>query len=105
MYDKYYNVREFLSNCGFVQPDMNSETGVHYVYLMPAEKARFDINLTGRVCSAYYPDLQYNKKNINAYSTKETVVSLKWEETDSPELIIQNLKDFFTKILTILGRV
>ena len=103
MFDKNYAIREFLTNCGFVQPDMNGESGTLYVYLLPSEKARFEVKLASCTCEAYYPDFQYNK--TNTYATKDTVVSIKWKDEDDPETVIENLKDFFTKILNILGRV
>lgn len=102
MYDNYYTIRQFLINCGFVQPDMNSESGSYYVYLLPAEKARFEVNLFAHKCDAYYPDFQYNK--TNTYATKDSVVTLTWNKDDDAELIIENLKEFFNKILNILGK-
>ena len=103
MFDSMCEIRRFLNDCGFVQDPSKSESGTIYMYYIPASNSRFVIDLEKRNCDAYYPDFQYNKSN--AYSQKESVVTFSWKATDDAELVIENLKSFFTKILTIIGKV
>ena len=49
-----------------------------------------------------------NEKENNEDNKEEkdkNKISDKWKDEDDPETVIENLKDFFTKILNILGRV
>ena len=101
--DNFTKIRRFLLDSGFVSDQAQAvESGKIYYYNIPELKTAFQVDLSAPCVNAQYPDFAFNKRN--PYSGKDTIVTFSWNIDEEQELTIENMKNFFDKIIGIAKR-
>lgn len=102
--DNFGKVRLFLLEQGFFQdPTINMESGTVYKYIIPDSRdTYFTIDMKNKIAEAHYPDFKFNKNN--PYSTKSTVVDFEFKDIPEPDCVIENLSEFFSRIMSIVEK-